>query len=223
MDRKLVLEEKKPFPILGCFRAGIFIFFGLLLAAIVSGLLIPDVREYFLTTALKEASVRFSSPEVPKAIDSTRASELETKIAVLSTSNKVVEEIDVSEDELNALLESQFRNSSNTNIDVRVKLKEREAKIFFKIKDKEMPWVEATILNTNKGSLQLKDIKLGPVNITADNLRDGLKQYKVGLEDVNFEKIDELLSQALQTTNSKYIIDTVDVYVGYIKIRFIKK
>ena len=223
MDRKLVLEEKKPFPILGCFRAGIFIFFGLLLAAIVSGLLIPDVREYFLTTALKEASVRFSSPEVPKAIDSTSASELETKIAVLSTSNKVVEEIDVSEDELNALLESQFRNSSNTNVDVRVKLKEREAKIFFKIKDKEMPWVEATILNTNKGSLQLKDIKLGPINITADNLRDGLKQYKVGLEDVNFEKIDELLSQALQTTNSKYIIDTVDVYMVYIKIRFIKK
>lgn len=223
MDKKLVLEEKKPFPILGCFRAGIFIFFGLLLAAIVSGLLIPDVREYFLTTALKEASVRFSSPEVPKAIDSTRVTELQTKLAVLSTSNKVVEEMSVSEDELNALLESRFRNSSNTNVDVRVKLKEREVKIFFKIKDKEMPWVEATILNTNKGHLQLKDIKLGPINITAENLRDGLKQYKVGLEDVNFEKIDELLSQALETTNTKYMIDTVDVYLGYIKIRFIKK
>jgi hypothetical protein len=134
-----------------------------------------------------------------------------------------VEEMFVSEDELNAVLEKRFRQSSNTNIDVRVKLKEREAKIFLKVKDKEMPWVEATILNTNTGHLQLKDIKLGPINITANNLRDGLKQYKVGLEDVNFEKIDELLSQALETTNSKYIIDTVDVYLGYIKIRFIKK
>jgi hypothetical protein len=223
MDKKLVLEEKKSFPILGCLRASIFIFLGLLLAAIISGLLIPDVREYFLTTALKEASVRFSSPEVPKAIDSTRAGELETKVAVLSTSNKVVEEMSVSEDELNAILEKRFRQSSNTNVDVRVKLKEREAKIFLKVKDKDMPWVEATILNTNTGHLQLKDIKLGPVNITAENLRDGLKQYKVGLEDVNFEKIDELLSQALETTNSKYMIDTVDVYLGYIKIRFIKK
>ena len=223
MDKKLVLEEKKSFPVLGCLRAGCFIVLGLLLAAIISGLLIPDVREYFLNTALKEASVRFSSPEVPKAIDSTRAGELETKIAVLSTSNKVVEEMSISEDELNAVLEKRFRQSSNTNVDVRVKLKEREAKIFLKVKDKDMPWVEATILNTNTGHLQLKDMKLGPINLTADNLRDGLKQYKVGLEDVNFEKIDELLSQALQTTNSKYIIDTVDVYMGYIKIRFIKK
>jgi len=223
MDKKLVLEEKKSFPVLGCLRAGCFVVMGLLLAAIVSGLLIPNVREYFLNTALKEASVRFSSPEVPKAIDSTRVTELQTKLAVLSTSNKVVEEMSISEDELNALLELQFRQSTNTNVDVRVKLKEREAKIFLKVKDKDMPWVEATILNTNTGHLQLKDMKLGPVNITADNLRDGLKQYKVGLEDVNFEKIDELLSQALQTTNSKYIIDTVDVYLGYIKIRFIKK
>lgn len=223
MDKKLVLEEKKSFPVLGCLRAGCFIVLGLLLAAIISGLLIPDVREYFLTTALKEASVRFSSPEVPKAIDSTRAGELETKVAVLSTSNKVVEEISISEDELNAVLEKRFRQSSNTNVDVRVKLKEREAKIFLKVKDKDMPWVEATILNTNTGHLQLKDIKLGPINITAENLRDGLKQYKVGLEDVNFEKIDEILSQALETTNSKYMIDTVDVYLGYIKIRFIKK
>lgn len=215
-------EEKKPFPILGCLNSLVMIVLGLLLAGGVSAALIPNVREYLLTSILRETATRFSSPEVPVTVDSTRYIDFKGKIETLASSKKVVEDIDFTEEELNAALKQKTDEESST-IEVRIKLKEREAKVFFKIKEKEMPWVEVTILNTNTGNLQLKDAKLGPLTLTAENMRETLKGYSKELSEFNFERLDEQLNKALLEGDSPYEIDTVDVYSGYMQVRFIKK
>jgi len=218
---KIILREGGGFSIKSCLSTGCGLFMALLVVGIILIATVPDYKEKALTFALSVFAKQYEPADLPASTPQYIKPEFLNAIEALSSSSNVVEQVRINKDEFNSYLQN-----TDFGIDITAKTEflDRGVKVFVRSKKyQDSPWIKITLENPANGQLQLKSANLGPFEVSPDGLRSSLKTFNLGLENFNFEKINEYLGQMLLPKDSKFTIEKIDMYSDYALLRLIRK
>lgn len=218
---KIILREGGGFSIKGCLMSGCGIFMALIVVGIILIATVPDYKEKALTFALSVFAKQYEPVDLPINTPSYIKPEFVSTVDNLKSSSNLVEQLRINEQEFNSYLTT---NDFGADITAKTDFQERGVKVFIKSKKySDSPWIKITLDNPANGQIQLKSAQLGPIEISPDGLRSSLKTFNIGLENFNFERINEYLDQLLLPNDSKFKIEKIDVYSDYALLRLIRK
>ncbi|MEI6886631.1 MAG: hypothetical protein WCK31_00155 [bacterium] len=218
---KIILREGGGFSIKSCLTTGCGLFMAVIVVGVILISTVPEYKEKALTFALSVFAKQYEPNDLPKTTPQYIKPEFLNAITALSSSSNLVEQVRIGKDEFNSYLEN-----TDFGIDVigKTEFLDRGVKVFVKSKKyTDSPWIKIMFENPANGQLQLKSANLGPFEVSPDSLRSSLKTFNVGLENFNFEKINEYLDQLLLPKDSKFKIEKIDMYSDYALLRLIRK
>lgn len=222
---KIVLKEKNGISIFSCIGFGCSSIFILIILTILAFVALPSFREETTKFGLSLLADQFKNREIPEVkvnptllfvdeIDRTKDNAL------------ILNEVKITQDEFNSYLEKYLENyklqNTNESLQARVLLKENSAIIYLRLKDKKTPWLEI-YLNNQAGKYKFEKAVLGPLTLDSANLKSTISNLNLGVENIDFEQIDQLLALIILGAESEYKIDKIQTYDGYMQVRLIRK